>query len=385
MKQILLKQILFFAILIFSKTLIAQTTYTYTGIGNWTEEANWSPSYPGTTIDENDEVIISTDSEVVLMTASINGKLTINGDLETQISLTINGELIINGYLYSRTTLTINNTCINNGTHQSISLVNIYGVYTNKGTLALSSLSHIYPGGVLNNESSLNSSFLYNNGTLNNTGTYTNSLNLYGDNNIHTSDFINTRNLIPGSNSNSIGTYNFDADLILTSGSILITEIKSTTEVDLVNVNETATINGKLKVSLLEDYDPALGTTYTILQANSVTDTFTTIEYPDLGTDKEFSITYNTDNIVLEVVASTLSIDPGNELNSIAIYPNPTSGILNINNINAVSQIDIYSVLGQKIKTLTLNIGQNSIDVSHFKNGIYMLVINKNLYRFIKN
>ena len=380
-----MKQLLLLTILFFFKSLSAQTTYTYTGIGEWTEEANWSPSYPGTTISENDEVIISTDSEVVVMSASINGNLTINGNLETQYSLTINGELIINGYLYSRTTLIINNTCINNGIHQSNSLIKIYGVYTNKGTLTLSSISNIYPGGVLNNEGSLTSIYLYNNGTLNNTGTYTNDLNLLGDNNLHTSDFTNTHNLIPGVNSYTIGTYNFDANLNLTNGSILITEIESVTEADLVSVNETATIGGKLEVSLLEDYDPAIGTTYTILQANSITGTFTTVEYPDLGTDKEFSITYNTDNIVLEVVASTLSIDPDNELSNFVIYPNPASGILNINNINAVSQIDIYSVLGQKIKTLTLNIGQNSIDVSHFKNGIYMLAINKNLYKFIKN
>ncbi|MGJ8548394.1 T9SS type A sorting domain-containing protein [Winogradskyella wichelsiae] len=380
-----MKQLLLLTILIFSKSLSAQTIYTYTGIGDWTEETNWSPSYPGTTISENDEVIISTDSEVVVMSASINGKLTIDGNLETQHFLTINGELIINGYLYSRTTLTINNTSINNGIHLSNSVIKIYGVYTNKGTLTLSSISNIYPDGVLNNEGALTSFNLYNNGTLNNTGTYTNNLNLFGDNNIHISDFTNNHNLIPGGNSYIIGTYNFDANLSLADNSILITEIESATEVDLVNVNETATIGGKLEVTLLEDYDPAIGTTYTILQANAITGTFSDIEYPDLGTDKEFSITYNTDNIVLEVVDSTLSIDSDNELSSVSIYPNPTSGILNINNTNTISQIAIYSVLGQKIKTLTLSIGNNSIDISHLKKGVYMLLIDKNLYKLIKN
>jgi len=380
-----MKQLLLLTILIFSKSLSAQTTYTYTGIGDWTETTYWSPSYPGITIDETDEVIISNDSEVSLLYGTINGKLTINGELETSSTLTINGELTINGYLNNRSTLIINGTAINNGTHLSSSFLRIYGQYTNKETLTLNSFSNIYPDGVLNNEASMTSILFYNDGTLNNTGTYTNNSSLYGNNNIHTSDFTNNRTLIPGSNSNSIGTYNFDANLSLTNSATLTTEIESTTEVDLVNVNETATIGGKLKVNLLEDYDPAIGTTYTILQANAITGTFSTIEYPDLGTDKEFSITYNTDNIVLEVVASTLSIDPDNELNNIAIYPNPTSGILNINNTNTVSQIDIYSVLGKKIKTFTLSVGNNSIDVSDLKNGIYMLSINKNLYKFIKN
>ncbi|QXP80547.1 MULTISPECIES: T9SS type A sorting domain-containing protein [Winogradskyella] len=216
----------------------------------------------------------------------------------------------------------------------------------------------------------MTSILFYNDGTLNNTGTYINKSSLYGNNNIHTSDFVNIKNLTPGSNSNSIETYNFDANLSLTSSATLTTEIESTIEVDLVNVNETATIGGKLKVNLLEDYDPTIGTTYTILQANAITGTFSSIEYPDLGTDKEISITYNTDNIVLEVVESTLSIGSDNELNNVIIYPNPTSSVLNINNTNTVSQIAIYSVLGQKIKTLTLSIGNNSIDVSHLKKGV---------------
>ncbi|NRR91419.1 T9SS type A sorting domain-containing protein [Winogradskyella undariae] len=380
-----MKQLLLLTILIFSKSLSAQTIYTYTGIGDWTEETNWSPNYPGIIISETDEAIISTDSEVSLLYGTINGKLTINGELETSSTLTINGELTINGYLNNRSTLTINGTATNNGTHLSSSFLRIYGQYTNKETLTLNSFSYIYPDGVLNNETSMTSILFYNDGTLNNTGTYINNSSLYGNNNIHTSDFVNTKNLIPGSNSNSIGTYNFDANLSLISSATLTTEIESTTEVDLVNVNETATIGGKLKVNLLEDYDPAIGTTYTILQANAITGTFSSIEYPDLGTNKEFSITYNTDNIVLEVVESTLSIGSDNELNSVIIYPNPTSSVLNINNTNTVSQIAIYSVLGQKIKTLTLSIGNNSIDVSHLKKGVYMLLIDKNLYKFIKN
>lgn len=380
-----MKQLILLTLLIFSSTLSSQTTYTYTGIGDWTEQTNWAPSYPGTTISETDEVIITIGSEVTASSTIINGKITINGDLETRSTFTINGELIINGYLNNRSTLAINGTAINNGTHQSSSFFYIYGVYTNKATLSLSSISEIYPGGVLNNENTITGVYLFNNGTLNNTATYTNTYYLLGDNNVHTSDFTNNKVLSAGDDFNTVGTYNFNANLTLSGGSTLITNIKSTTEADLININKTATIGGKLEVILLEDYDPAIGTTFTILEATSVTGTFSSLEYPDLGTDKTFAITYNTDSVILKVT-TTLSINADNTLdNNIVVYPNPASDILYIDHVNTNEDIIMYSAIGAKIKTIPLTLGKNSIDLSGLKKGMYILIINNKAHKFVKN
>ncbi|WP_223034233.1 T9SS type A sorting domain-containing protein [Hanstruepera marina] len=84
---------------------------------------------------------------------------------------------------------------------------------------------------------------------------------------------------------------------------------------------------------------------------------------------------------------STLSIDDYSA-EDISIYPNPTTNILNVklNNYEALDYT-VYNALGQKVLNSKLNAEIESIDVSHLKNGIYLLTIkDANLtYKFIKN
>ncbi len=50
--------------LLISLFIKAQTTYTFTGPGNWLDTASWSPSYPGTKINTGDTVIINGDIDI---------------------------------------------------------------------------------------------------------------------------------------------------------------------------------------------------------------------------------------------------------------------------------------------------------------------------------
>lgn len=60
--------------------------------------------------------------------------------------------------------------------------------------------------------------------------------------------------------------------------------------------------------------------------------------------------------------------------NSVQIYPNPSKGFININFINLLEnkQIDIYTILGQKIFSKTITCKETSIDISNHPKGVYI-------------
>ena len=73
--------------LIFFITLLSMQSFavTYTkSSGAYTSAAGWTPSYPGTTIDPGDVVII-------------NGNITLNDDIKVEGTLTINASASLSG------------------------------------------------------------------------------------------------------------------------------------------------------------------------------------------------------------------------------------------------------------------------------------------------
>jgi len=61
-----------------------------------------------------------------------------------------------------------------------------------------------------------------------------------------------------------------------------------------------------------------------------------------------------------------------NEYHSVFTIPNPTYGLLKIENLNDRS-FNIYDSLGKKIN---VNVYENILDISHLPNGVYYLIIN---------
>jgi len=59
-----------------------------------------------------------------------------------------------------------------------------------------------------------------------------------------------------------------------------------------------------------------------------------------------------------------------------SVYPNPTTGLLNIN-IEANSKVDLYTTNGQLIKTITSNSNQLQWDLTDLSNGIYFIQVEK--------
>jgi len=68
---------------------------------------------------------------------------------------------------------------------------------------------------------------------------------------------------------------------------------------------------------------------------------------------------------------AALSNSSFTSFNEFTVYPNPTSGILNINLDEEIEKIDIYSLLGRKVET-SIN---TQMDISNLANGIYLLSI----------
>ena len=78
--------------------------------------------------------------------------------------------------------------------------------------------------------------------------------------------------------------------------------------------------------------------------------------------------------------APVLAVDQSSLKNGLQVYPNPTSGLLTIQNNNQLklTNVQVYSVTGQLIKSVKLNpTAKNStIDLSTFAKGTYIVKVN---------
>src|SRR4029077_6284870 len=83
---------------------------------------------------------------------------------------------------------------------------------------------------------------------------------------------------------------------------------------DTLTMSGAATLGGPLNVSLINAFSPALGNTFTILTAASVSGTFSTTNFPALSAGLGWHITYNATNVVLSVVSVSspvANLNPG--------------------------------------------------------------------------
>jgi autotransporter-associated beta strand protein len=101
--------------------------------------------------------------------------------------------------------------------------------------------------------------------------------------------------LAPG---NSPGTLTLGA-LTLASGSSLQVEIGPTS--DQVIVNGAASLNGTLAVSLLEDFTPSIGQTFTVLTADARNDFFANESLPTFA-NLTLDVVYDSQSVLLKVV-----------------------------------------------------------------------------------
>jgi len=94
-------------------------------------------------------------------------------------------------------------------------------------------------------------------------------------------------------------------------------------------------------------------------------------------------IVYVTVNGVMELVETeycakfkvtdVTSIADIDNLKDIKIYPNPVRDNLKIGNLNEPTDISVYSITGQLLRTVTSVMGSAEINMSDFSNGLYFV------------
>ena len=84
-------------------------------------------------------------------------------------------------------------------------------------------------------------------------------------------------------------------------------------------------------------------------------------------------LTIQTENVTL-TFNSALSVKDEELAKTIKLYPIPTNGIINLklSSNNVLKKIEVFSVLGKKVKTINSLI-QQSIDISSLPSGVYIL------------
>ncbi len=70
--------------------------------------------------------------------------------------------------------------------------------------------------------------------------------------------------------------------------------------------------------------------------------------------------------------------------NDIGIFPNPTSGIININMSGAEGMVEIYNYEGKRLLTKVLNPESTEVNLSELSSGIYLTVIKNNSGEVLK-
>ena len=69
--------------------------------------------------------------------------------------------------------------------------------------------------------------------------------------------------------------------------------------------------------------------------------------------------------------------------NNISIYPNPTTGLIQLEDVND-SRIEIYTIIGLKVKTFYSKKISKTIDLSDLPNGIYIVSISNSQFKITK-
>ncbi|HEX4371906.1 MAG TPA: T9SS type A sorting domain-containing protein [Puia sp.] len=133
---------------------------------------------------------------------------------------------------------------------------------------------------------------------------------------------------------------------------------RSNDEISWQNISEISSVSEKTQYSYTDEY-PLNGMNYYRLQLQNKNGT---VDYSYIQ-----------------------SVDQQNE-NYLSVYPNPTSSYLNIQSKNNMHSITIKDLQGRMLKSFnTNNSSENiSINVSGLAPGLYLLQVDKSVYKFLK-
>lgn len=190
---------------------------------------------------------------------------------------------------------------------------------------------------------------------------------------------ITNQSKITVSDDTEIGLLNITGDVINDPTSEINLKVKGAQGAgfqignDAIVIDGDLTLDNTLNVSFLNFFNPNPTDEFTLITyTGNLTNTFQQVNLPDNFTG--FQIDYNTPGeIILKGVV--LSVD-NFDLNSISIFPNPVTDIINIKYDKKIEEIIIFDILGKIVLNPTLT--NDKINVSTLSSGLYLLSIQTN-------
>ena len=91
----------------------------------------------------------------------------------------------------------------------------------------------------------------------------------------------------------------------------------------------------------------------------------------------QFAVNHTVSTMVYYVKQAPITTTPAiseTEIQTVKLYPNPVSSILNIANLKN-TKVEIFNVVGQRIVNLENVNGEQTVDMSEYPNGIYFVKI----------
>ncbi len=295
-------------------SFILGTGRSFTTAGNFTNNGYLSMA-AGDTFDVNGTLTNFSGTTLTGGTYNVGGTLQFNGaDIVTNsatITLASATAKIVNQSA-ANALLGFNTNTGGFTLSGNASLSTTGGSFTNSGTVTVSTGSTFTVGGSSYNYTQTAGTTTVN-GTLTNAGAGSldlNGGNLYGTG---TLDYgvVDTATITPGTSATSTGELQVNGTYAQNSGGALDVTIGGTTagtKFDQLNVSGTASLNGTLNITLASGYTPAVGNTFDILNASSVSGNFSTINGLAINSSEHFTVTtVNGDEIELTVVSGPAS------------------------------------------------------------------------------
>lgn len=279
--------------LLLSTTVFA--TYTFTGNGSWSDPANWQggvvPTFSAT-----DVVVIQGTCTLMIgsgiehrgsLTVASSGTLTLQSTSRpTAFMNWFDATITVNGVLNSHATIYDNGALVVNGTLNTYDTLQSWlGPTLKSGSIFHNTSSGFFfahnvtiePGATFINDGKITG-----NAILNGTGTLTNS-----------------GVVAPG---NSPGSISLSGDYQATTTALHDFEVAGTGNgyYDVLNVAGSATLNGTLKISLLNNFTPSVANPdLPIITAGSLSGTFSSVIKP-----LQYAVVYTGTSVVLRVIAA---------------------------------------------------------------------------------
>ncbi|MDD4970385.1 MAG: autotransporter-associated beta strand repeat-containing protein [Paludibacter sp.] len=201
---------------------------------------------------------------------------------------------------------------------------------------------------------------LVNSGTLNGTGTI-----------VGTASLSNNSTTIPGNT--SIGTLTFGGNVTMNTTATLSMQVSGgSSNCDKLAVTGKFTCNGSLNVTMLSGLQ-AIGDTYQLISAGSISGAFVTVNLPVLVQGLEWDTTALYTTGIIQIKAATGFNIPGIKT---GVKQNPTTGIFRIYTEYPMDNLNVLvSTMQGKLISKTIISGKSEfeVDLTGQPDGVYML------------